>query len=57
MSDSYMKFPETENEWITIAKDFEDLWQFPNCISALDGKHFQIQAPKKSGISFKSVIL
>ena len=49
MSSIYMKFPETQSQWVRIAEDFDELWQFPNCIGALDGKHFRIQAPKNSG--------
>ena len=28
-----------EADWMAIAKGFQDQWQFPNCISAIDGKH------------------
>ena len=49
MSSIYLKFPETESQWVQIAEEFDELWQFPNCIGALDGKHFRIQAPKNSG--------
>ncbi|KMQ92700.1 hypothetical protein RF55_7276 [Lasius niger] len=46
-------FPEiTEDLWIQKAKEFELLWDFPNCIRAIDGKHVQIQAPLKSGSTF-----
>ncbi|XP_029674015.1 protein ALP1-like isoform X2 [Formica exsecta] len=46
-------FPEvTEALWIQKAKEFEFLWDFPNCIGAIDGKHVQIKAPPKSGSTF-----
>jgi hypothetical protein len=32
-----------------IASDFEEKWQFPHCLGAIDGKHVQIVPPKDSG--------
>jgi hypothetical protein len=44
------EMPEPTGEmWRKIADDFYSLWQFPNCIGVIDGKHFEIQAPKNSG--------
>ncbi len=37
---------------MAIAKGFQDQWQFPNCIGAIDGKHVVIQASPNSGSSF-----
>jgi len=37
-------FPENkENIWIQKAKKFEEKWNFPNCIAAIDGKHIVLQ--------------
>nr|CAI5865359.1 unnamed protein product [Callosobruchus analis] len=48
----YIKVPSTEAEWLKIAKEFDNQWNFPHCIGALDGKHVQIQCPANSGSSF-----
>ena len=42
----------TNQLWSEIAEGFQDNWQFPNCLGALDGKHVHIFAPKKSGTMF-----
>ncbi|CAN7946532.1 unnamed protein product [Ixodes pacificus] len=44
-----MKFPSSAEEWLQIAAGFEQRWEFPNCIGALDGKHIRITCPQESG--------
>ncbi|XP_071051621.1 uncharacterized protein [Onthophagus taurus] len=44
----YMKVPSKE-EWLRIADRFYELWNLPNCIGAIDGKHIRIQKIPKSG--------
>ena len=49
MAPKFMKFPDSEEEWLTIAEDFNDLWDFPHCVGAVDGKHVVMRAPHNSG--------
>nr|XP_012233675.1 PREDICTED: putative nuclease HARBI1 [Linepithema humile] len=41
-----------EDDWRNIAEDFEDIWDFPHCIGAIDGKHVTIQCPDNAGSNF-----
>lgn len=45
VSKTYLKPPSKEDDWLSIAKDFDEMWNFPHCLGALDGKHIHIQAP------------
>lgn len=49
LKDDFLKTPKSEDEWREIANGFEDKWQFPHCLGALDGKHIYIQPPAHSG--------
>lgn len=44
--------PKTASEWLQVAEDFENKWNFPNCLRCIDGKHVQIQAPNTSGFLY-----
>ncbi|KAJ8897606.1 hypothetical protein PR048_002955 [Dryococelus australis] len=44
----YMKVPSTE-DWLQISNRFYELWNLPNFVGAIDGKHVRIQKLPKSG--------
>lgn len=48
---TYLKFPEQE-DWIRIAHGYENRWNFPHCVGAVDGKHFAIPRPPNSSSEY-----
>ena len=47
-----MPFPDTPEHWKSIAAGFRDIWNFPHCIGAIDGKHVVLRAPSRSGSQY-----
>ncbi|XP_022224218.2 putative nuclease HARBI1 [Drosophila obscura] len=41
---TYLQAPQTEEEWLDIAKEFERLWHFPHCLGSLDGHHIAFRS-------------
>ena len=67
LKEQYVKSSINEDEWVGISRQFEQLWNFPNCIGnenhdrimiiisfvgAIDGKHVVIQATINAGSTF-----
>ncbi|KAG5872392.1 hypothetical protein JTB14_005344 [Gonioctena quinquepunctata] len=48
----YLHVPNTSAEWLEVARNFEETWNMPNCLGALDGKHILIKAQQEEGSSF-----
>ena len=44
--------PNTVPEWMTIANEFKEVWNLPQCLGALGGKHISIRKPACSGSKF-----
>jgi len=42
----------TAEQWLYIAQQFEENWNFPHCLGAIDGKHCNLQAPINSGSDY-----
>lgn len=51
LQSTHMPFP-TKERFKTISRDFYKLWNFPNVIGAIDGKHVRIICPKNTGSMF-----
>ena len=49
MASNFIKVPSTEAGWLDISKRFEEKWNFPHALGAIDGKHVRIQKPKNGG--------
>ncbi|OXA39154.1 protein ANTAGONIST OF LIKE HETEROCHROMATIN PROTEIN 1 [Folsomia candida] len=47
LSPIFVKAP-TSEDFNLIERGFRELWNFPNCVGAVDGKHVDIEAPYKS---------
>ena len=48
----FIKVPTSKKEWLDTATEFDNKWNFPHCLGAIDGKHIIIQAPPRSGSTF-----
>lgn len=40
------------DNWKQISSEFEQRWQLPHCVGALDGMHVELQKPANSGSLF-----
>eukprot|EP00795_Rhopilema_esculentum_P011068 gene11068-19929_t len=51
----FLALPSSAENWVNIAHAFDQKWQFPNCVDAIDGKHIVMQPPPKQvpGITTK----
>ena len=52
LNEEYVKTPTTTNHWVKIAQGFNDEWNFPHCLGAIDGKHIMMDWPKNGGSAY-----
>ena len=45
----YMKAPIRKEEWRSIVQDFQEIWDMPHTLGAIDGKHIRMDCPKTTG--------
>ena len=48
----FISCPNSIDEWIKVAEDFEKQWNFPNCLGAVNDDNVNIQAPANTGSHF-----
>ena len=49
LGETYLKTPNTTDEWVKISRKFKERWNFPNGLGDVDGQHIMLQEPKSSG--------
>ena len=54
MKTEHMQPPKSTEEWKTISNEFDNLWQFPHCCGAIDGKHIRMVCPDNTGSLYYS---
>lgn len=48
----FLQTPSSQGEWLDLAADFDQKWNYPHCCGSIDGKHITLQAPKHSGSDY-----
>lgn len=52
LSVEFLQPPKSSDEWKKISEGFADIWNFPHCVGAIDGKHILMQAPPNVGSQY-----
>ena len=42
----FVKTPTNPQDWENIFNDFDEIWNMPHCLEAIDGKHITMTQPK-----------
>ena len=49
IGERFMQVPSSREDWLLISRLFNERWNFPNCLGAIDGKHIMMGQPADSG--------
>lgn len=47
-----LQMPTSHQEWEEISSEFQNRWDLPHVVGAMDGKRIMLQAPFNSGSEF-----
>ena len=50
--EDYLSAPSSTARWQQLVAEFENKWQFPHAVGAIDGKHINMKAPPNSGSGY-----
>ena len=50
----FVQAPKTSKDWDAVAKDFDEKWNFPNCLGSIGRKAVKVRSPCGGGV--KSII-
>ncbi|XP_066969239.1 uncharacterized protein [Macrobrachium rosenbergii] len=50
--DEELQVPQTPEAWQEVARGFEERWNFPHVIGAIDGKHIRLRNPSRGGMHY-----
>ena len=54
LGETYLKIPNTTDEWVTISQKFKEPGNFPNGLGCVDGKYIVLQQSKSSGSHYRN---
>ena len=48
----FVELPNSREKWLEISRKFEQRWNYPQALGAIDGKHVRIVKPNNGGSYF-----
>ena len=54
LRETYLKTPNTADEWVKISRKFKKRWNFSNGLGGVDDTHIVLQQPKSCGSHYQN---